>query len=485
MALSPEEIQAARKQYGIGQTSTQQGSSFGSTGAKPVDRAALMERLQKQIPPSKTPTQNAETHTVGNGGLLDKALSYAQNAGKAGVFGPVGKLVAQYPEQSKEAAVGTVKGLAQAPIQLTKGLAAEYAGLTGQEDVRQELLKPQNYPVLGEVKQISASPQDIESSNTQTPLETGFQAADVLLSASPLGKEAKEVIASKPGGKQLVETAENYLAKRQAAKASKKVDELAKVVMPKETAAVREAAVASGNVSDKSLLKGAEILPSKKDFEIARDVEGLFPLEAEPAKKVQAIKDGIKHVAEDEVAPVLKKNMRPVNLKTFKAALGKVEMPTMFKADKVLENTYNLIRQRAVDIAADFPKTREGLWAARKKFDQVVEKEFPRVFDGSGSDTAVKHGVADVRKAWNEFIVDGLPEAEKMKVEKAFSRMSNMYTAADNIAEKGAAELGKSGLASKRAEFSKKYPVASEIGKLGAAAVLGGGLYGVGRNLTE
>lgn len=257
----------------------------------------------------------------------------------------------------------------------------------------------------------------------------------------------------------------------QVSRAAKEAEQEAlDIVAPKMTNKVKEEALSEGRVASRGMLSKQVITPSRLDTEVAQSVQGLVSKKALPIENIKAVKTGIKDIAQRYVKPVLEANPRPYNLNTFKARLSDLKMPTLFKADPTLERTYQLVQQRAAEIADEFPKTKLGSWQARQAFDDAVEREFPRVFDGSTQDNVIKHAVNDVRGAWNDFIVEGIPGSESVK--NAFKQMSRMYQAIDNIAEKGASDVGTNAVQ----RFVKSHPVAKEALKYaagGSAALTG------------
>jgi hypothetical protein len=120
---------------------------------------------------------------------LNSASKYVTSAVTGGAVGVGQEYMRQNPKETVEAGAGFVKSAAQAPIQMTRVLGAEYAGLQGDEATRNELMKPMNVPILGEVKTPSADPRDITELGAQSSGESALQALDLYGMAGAPGAE--------------------------------------------------------------------------------------------------------------------------------------------------------------------------------------------------------------------------------------------------------------------------------------------------------
>ena len=171
-----------------------------TTGFKP-SVAPLKPQPVTLPPPPPTSTGN---------GFFSKLVPYLGASatgfmigGPVGAAGAIGSVYAlRNPEEAAKMAGGFVKSTAQLPIQFIKGAESSALSLPGKiksyvkqqpvEDteaqrIAGELMKPETYPVLGEVKQLSATPGDVEKYGTQTPGETALQAADIYLTGGAPG----------------------------------------------------------------------------------------------------------------------------------------------------------------------------------------------------------------------------------------------------------------------------------------------------------
>lgn len=106
--------------------------------------------------------------------------------------GPVGALAAfagTRPVESLETGVGMVKNFGKAGVQITaqNPAIAEGAGVISSPDARSAVMQPRDVPLLGQVKPLSAVPEDVENNQTQSPGETIAQAGSMYLEAGAPG----------------------------------------------------------------------------------------------------------------------------------------------------------------------------------------------------------------------------------------------------------------------------------------------------------
>lgn len=179
--------------------------------------------------------------------------------------------------------------------------------------------------------------------------------------------------------------------------------------------------------------------PDARDISMRESVRGVVDPKKDAVQNNIALNDAIETVSEKELLPFLRANPRTFNPSHISKRLDSIEMPDLFKADQTLENTYNLVRQRMLKAIQGKPKTMEGLWEARKDFDRMVKDQFGDAAFDSEKNTAIKRAVQDMRREVNTFIGDSIGDktfAQQMH------KLSDMYGARDNIAEKARELLG-------------------------------------------
>jgi hypothetical protein len=209
---------------------------------------------------------------------------------------------------------------------------------------------------------------------------------------------------------------------------------------------------------------------SSRDLQVADSVKGIVKPNVSAAANNAAINQEISRISEQEIKPFLDKNPAPFNQKTLSAYLDKsVSIPNYIKADPVLENTYNLTKQSLMDEVAKFPKTTNGLWEARKSFDQVAENQIGKLNPQSEKVSAVKQAILDFRRAANDFIAERTPGGDA-EFKAKLKDLSNKYAARTNIAENNYKLVNKGFFE----RFKTQHPTATKVIK-GAAKVAGVG----------
>lgn len=426
-----------------------------TAGEKPVSvrpdtRSPTSSARDPVLPTVTSSTGNATGEWLARRPWIGQALKTTAGA----LLGPMGEAAASRRgrEFLGESAKTGAKTAISPFVQLPKTLAAEAAGAMGDEALRTEILKPTELPIVGKIKQPSAAVEAAEA-EALTPLETAEQALETT-ALIPVAAPATAV------KRTLVP-----IEKRVARKAERS---LLEYIMPKTTRKAGEATLLGEEerrVAKEGLAGKIKIQPGKRDKEIAETVKGIVDPRKSAQENILSLEKEISRTAEKDVRPFLRANMAPFNQRTLNARLRAIEMPTVFKADKTLSGAYDLVRKRMMDVVAKYPKTTEGLWDARKEFDQIVKREFPRTYE-SATDTAVTRAIKDMRRETNKFIIDSTPLKDNaFKI--GMQRMSDMYEAAENIAEKGAAEVGTTAIG----RFKKTHPTTVELGKAAAAGL--------------
>lgn len=217
-------------------------------------------------------------------------------------------------------------------------------------------------------------------------------------------------------------------------------------------------------------LAGADkYVPNQRDYEIAESVRGIVRKSNPPSKNIANINNKIAEVSETVVRPALRANPMPFNVATYANKLKAVEMPDFIKTDESLARTYNIVRDRFIEVARRHPKTKEGLWDARKEIDQVIEQQFGAAGFNPDKYSALQKAILDMRRATNDFIAEGVPNNA---FQTGMRDMSNMYSARHNIALDNYALQNKDLLTKFAANNPKKW---AALKAAGLAGTIGGG----------
>jgi len=213
-----------------------------------------------------------------------------------------------------------------------------------------------------------------------------------------------------------------------------------------------------------------KVQPSQYDEAVAQSVKGIVNPKSSSIKNLNKVNDAISTISEKQVKPFLQQSPRPFNVATLESKLRAIEPPDIIKSDATLKNTYNLIRDRMIGTVKKSKKTMDGLWDARKEFDNIIGDQFGDIIYSSEKNTAVKRGVLDMRRAVNDFIGDSIGNSQ---FKDYMSQLSNMYVARHNIAEKSYKLFETTGIQ----RFFQTHPLLKKgvkYGGYGAAGVVGG-----------
>lgn len=247
---------------------------------------------------------------------------------------------------------------------------------------------------------------------------------------NPVGK-AEEVASLVSKGKK---AADIFMEGRKLAKSEKAildlVDATSGVLDKKARISALERSGLKGGTKEEGILGALKVSANDSAINRAKAVEGIVKPGASPVKNLGSINDEIARVSEKEIIPALRSKPSIFNVKTIEARLSQLEKPDLIKADPILDKTYELVRQRMIDQVKKQPKTMEGLWNARKQFDDVVRDQFGDAAFNSEKNTAIKRAVSDMRREINNIIGENIPEYRPQ-----LDRLSNMYDARYNIAE--------------------------------------------------
>ncbi len=241
------------------------------------------------------------------------------------------------------------------------------------------------------------------------------------------------------------------------------------IVSPKLDKRATEAAIAAGRgVKDK--LGKIVIAPSTREIEMANAVKDVVKKGDSLFKNITNLKGAIKDSGE-KVGNYLKTYGGIFNNTQLKGALdtAKEDSRIIFGSDKTQESAYDAVVQEMMKQMEKQKNNLDGLWKARQKFDDVIEQKFPGLLSGPTGDNIRKNAVKDVRNVVNQFVHDNLPEGNIYQDE--LQKMTHMYNAVDNIAEKAAPSVGTTAFS----RFGKAHPLITK-GLIGGATALGGAL---------
>lgn len=239
-------------------------------------------------------------------------------------------------------------------------------------------------------------------------------------------------------------------------------------VAPKATDAVRQEAIARGELIDPTLLNKARLATSKRTTQLADSVRDVVKRGASTSQNVSAIRGKINQT-DKAVEAYVKANKVPFNGNQLRTQLetGKDELELVFASDKNAEKTYDaVVRAFLKQIEG---KDTAGLLRARKDFDKLPAIRKLLNTDRIG-ENARREIVLAVRESANKYTASLLPQSNTFRAD--LLKQHYMIEAVENIADKATGEVG----LNKLQLFAKKYPV----GKVAIGAALGLGIAGGG-----
>lgn len=209
-----------------------------------------------------------------------------------------------------------------------------------------------------------------------------------------------------------------------------------------------------------------EILPSSRDLQVAKAVEGVVSKKKDFLENIVSVRGEIKREAE-MVRAGLQKSKMPFKELELAEKLSAIEKPPLVASDTTLNNAYDIAQNKFFEFVSKEKRDLEGLLNARQKFDSWIEQSFPRIFDNENW-RPLHTALRDMRTTANEFIAEKLPAGNMFK--SSLKRQSLMYEAIENLAGKSYKEVGTN--APQR--FGKKHPILKKAAIYGGSAAATG-----------
>lgn len=256
---------------------------------------------------------------------------------------------------------------------------------------------------------------------------------------------------------------------RKISKATQEENFVKDLVSPKATDLVKQQALAEGRVTEAGLLKKAEILPSKRDKQLAEVASDYVSAKKPITENIDSISSGIKQINQG-VKDYVKENKVPFNTNQLKTQLnkGKNDLNLIFASDTQAEKTYNAVVDeflKGVD-----SKDTMGLLDRRQGFDKIPA--IKKLLDSQGlGENTKKEVVLTVRDMANKYIAKLLPEGNQYR--NQLITESKLIEALGNMTEKNTKMIGQN----KLQMLTKQYPILKWLvggvatGLVGAAGV--------------
>lgn len=249
---------------------------------------------------------------------------------------------------------------------------------------------------------------------------------------------------------------------------------------PKLTPSDKAAAFTQGRVTKPGVLAKSQVLPSRRDMQVAESVSDIVSPSASPTENLDAIRMRVSQI-DDGVREYVAQNKVPFNTNQLKARLnsGADDLKLVFASDTTAERTYKAVMDAFLENTKKLDT--EGLFAARQSFDQIPAIKKLLQSDRLGENVR-KEIVLTVRRQANEYIASLLPKGNAYRA--LLLEESHMIEAMGNIGDKFATQIGKNQLQI----LSAQYPFLKWIIGGVATGVTGAAGIGVGNaiiNSTE
>ncbi len=317
-------------------------------------------------------------------------------------------------------------------------------------------------------------------SNFQAGLDIAGTAADILSAGTykgilKSGTESFKLTAK--GAPSVITGAEKLggaVSKRFGEKATaRETAKITEMVAPKLTAKETAQAVAERGTTKSGIFGKIKTVIDPYIKKISETVQKFVP-EFNPSKTISenlnATKKAVSTLASDLKQKVVSSGKDIIySFKELGAKMNSVEKPIAIKSDAVLSKQFELAKNAALKIAKEQGGKISNLLDARKAFDNLVEKEFPNLYDKANA--PMRSAITSMRNVMNDFIEKNLPD---IGFKDSLKAQSHLFSAIDNMAEKVASGLEKEVGTTAIKRFATKHPTISKVAKYGAAFGAGG-----------
>ncbi len=227
--------------------------------------------------------------------------------------------------------------------------------------------------------------------------------------------------------------------------------------------------------TQKSLVKGI-ISPATDDISLqtANDIKKNVPNFGKLktySDKVNATRDAVSNLATSLKDDVVKGGTdRIYSFKELGNRLNSIERPLMISSDNTLNNAYDRVIAKALDIAREKGGKVSNFLDTRQEFDKFVSKQFPNLYS-SDTLTPIRSAIKNIRNGITDFTAENLPEGVGLR--ERLLEQSRLLDAIENMSTKSAKEVG----TNRFGRFAGRHPVFTGlIGKGLTAGLTGAGI---------
>lgn len=182
--------------------------------------------------------------------------------------------------------------------------------------------------------------------------------------------------------------------------------------------------------------------------------------------KLNAVRDSAYRLADDLKQQVIASGQNKIYpFQELNARLKALKKPIIIRSDPALNRQYDLVREAALKIAKEEGGTISSLFDARKAFDDLVEKQFPTLYDRANA--PMRNAITDIRREMNDFIAEQLPD---VKFKDSLAQQSRLFDARDALAQRAFNEVGTDYLG----RFAQRHPILKKAAQAAGLGVAGG-----------
>lgn len=250
------------------------------------------------------------------------------------------------------------------------------------------------------------------------------------------------------------------------------LETVSKPLTPKKMA---EAVATRGTVT-RGLLRDVDIAPNPFEVKIANTIKREVP-DFSPDKSL-LYNIGVTQSRVNQLNNQIKAKVKELgadriySYRELGASLNNIERPLLVTSDATLNNAYNRVISKAMEIAKKKGGKVSNLLDVRQEFDVFIKRQFPNLYSSENL-TPMRQAVGDIRDALTDFTVKNLPEGTGLK--ETLTTEHLLIKAIENMSVKATKGASKELGVSAGAKFGQKHPVITGLAKTGAAAT-GAGL---------
>jgi len=262
-----------------------------------------------------------------------------------------------------------------------------------------------------------------------------------IASLIPIGKGSK--VAGEKALSIAGQTAGKVATKIETGMAKQTFEEALDIIRPTLTKKEKASALGTsrGVVTNKILPRQYETIslkPTKVEEEMARVVTGIVSKSKNPIDNISSLSEASYSIGK-KIRIGLEQSDAIWNKNELKSKLSTIEKPITVKSDATINNQANNFTKAVMKLADEADKKPVGILDVRQEFDQLVQKEFPNIYDKEM--TPMRQYISSMRKTLNEFAESKLPEGklpDGTTMKEELRRQHLMLDSIENIAEKTA-----------------------------------------------